>query len=1060
MSAASPWATFTYTVSGTDVSFDASGSRGVDSYYWTFDYTAHAAALGLPHLYPDNYSATGESPSHDYGSNGHYHVVLMGLDSSTGAVACCGKHVHIPHDSDDDAEFDSTLTYTGHSKPWKFAVTETLGANVTHWTWAKQYPKNYSSPSYSPGPYAEPDRCTFYCRATYRLGQKLKNYVVEHSLSYGTGEDEGPPGTGYPIQGIDVSKAGVTATLSGIRDAYRHMHRPVDGGSQTHPYVDIDWGDGTIDTKQVDLEGGPTYTYLVPKTLSHTYSGYGSYGIKLRAFWEDGGFAVGTGPMWLHTVDLAGPHAGDLYFRDDMDQLDGTFRSSVSDAYDYRWNFGDGHDTGWGSTREVSHSYAVSGTYDVTMHVKLDAVSSYSVTQSVIATSKRVPADIVDAMRLEILVPPESGPSLNLCENPDGALGSYGWLAPTDGCFVTGTTTTIDGIPGAKLLLNVGDVSTAAHFTTTNAALGEFDTYVAAVWTAPSAHGYYRAEFEFLDSGGSVVRTAGRTGYLSGSLAEKSIAATATHGDAYVRLRFDLYSDKQGSDPDAAAAVMLRGVYIASANSTGALSGLTYSADANWVDVMDDADDIRIERHALDVGTLRATVWSEDLTDDLSVGTPVRLRVATTVEKETVWTPIFTGSLIQPAYSLHNFGEGFQVRVALQAADNVRTLAHTPESRSVAVLGQLSDLMTGAHVPWSINGGTHFETAVVVAKNADASLLDQIVLTRDTAGGYAWVDSANTLQVYSKDETPSMVIRDIDERRYDAVDIAFDTDELINDVSIEWLRLEGDDTRTVTYGPYVDSASISDWGRHHESFKMVGDEDKSDVSDIADAILSRNSTPHIRVKSMQVPIWRVDQVPMALLDLYDLIGANYKNATYNADRRITSIQHDISRDGGWRMTIDVTEDTSVAAARVTPRPADDPDTIPTFAKLMVTGTLDMQHQGSIIGATRITTDKIQGTGSGLEFPYGFDIAGTHVSGIDFGYATPSIDANAEAKISHGLGKTPVAVFLQQDGGSPHQFVRVLLAKKSPAYFTVKAFDNATGKKTPNNDVNFFWLAIA
>lgn len=163
---------------------------------------------------------------------------------------------------------------------------------------------------------------------------------------------------------------------------------------------------------------------------------------------------------------------------------------------------------------------------------------------------------------------------------------------------------------------------------------------------------------------------------------------------------------------------------------------------------------------------------------------------------------------------------------------------------------------------------------------------------------------------------------DMDETGYSNIDVSFSTDDCINEVGITFLRYNAasQSTEEIAYGPYVDQASIDEWGRHSKTFVIQWkDEDANAIEDFAQSILAKNATPVVRVNSARVPIRTEEDLVLgrAFLDLYDLVHVTNTEKDIDEYSRITRITHTITSEK-WLLEVGFAATDSVASPQVTP----------------------------------------------------------------------------------------------------------------------------------------------
>lgn len=379
-----------------------------------------------------------------------------------------------------------------------------------------------------------------------------------------------------------------------------------------------------------------------------------------------------------------------------------------------------------------------------------------------------------------------------------------------------------------------------------------------------------------------------------------------------------------------------------SASTQDAGTNYDFTDPQDWRNILGPTHEIQVSREELDVGTLTATVLDALLdpaeSDVIRPGRDVRLMAQ---PEEGVWVPIFTGTIdaADVTYHLLHRDEGKRARITITATDNIRELANGARSEGVADIDDLPYVLEGAGVPWNVNGsGDQVATATIASENPNASAIDQVAITRDSARGYAWVDREGVLQVWDAatldaEQDPVLVNDDL----YNPdIDVSFNTADCINEVTIKWLRYKPsmESTEEVIYGPYRDAASIAEWGTRSMEFTIQGaTEDAGDIEDFALAVLAANGTPQVRVNSVVIPIFVTTDGVLesfapeggtehqpALLDLYSLVTVENAVKEISEESRIVGIEHTITPEK-WLMTVRFAGTGSVASPQVTPSPS-------------------------------------------------------------------------------------------------------------------------------------------
>lgn len=390
-----------------------------------------------------------------------------------------------------------------------------------------------------------------------------------------------------------------------------------------------------------------------------------------------------------------------------------------------------------------------------------------------------------------------------------------------------------------------------------------------------------------------------------------------------------------GATPDAGGVDYAWSGTADNSASTATVAGsLAFIPPATFLSILGTANQLVVDRAPLDVGTLTGGMKDATLdpsqSDVLRPGRAVRLSVYDPAA--TTWTALFTGVLrdADVSYDLRAKNPAKRAVITLVATDHTTELANARQSDGVGSIAHVPHVLEGAGVPWSVNGsGNQVPAAVVVAQNDNASVLDQIVIARDSALGHAWVDRRNVLIVNDEAHMPAAVWAYLDEATYTDLQLDYDTDRCINNVTVKFLRTDPGtgETQEVLYGPYVDQASVDEWGTHAATFTIQwATESGSAIATFAQSILTANAQPDRRVNSLTLPI-RTDAdlttagERRALLDLGDLVQVVNTDAGVNSELRIEGIRHTITAKR-WSVDLEFVRDGQVAAPISTPAPPD------------------------------------------------------------------------------------------------------------------------------------------
>lgn len=419
-----------------------------------------------------------------------------------------------------------------------------------------------------------------------------------------------------------------------------------------------------------------------------------------------------------------------------------------------------------------------------------------------------------------------------------------------------------------------------------------------------------------------------------------------------------------------------------------------------YQNILGPTSQISVDREELNVGSMSVKLFDAVLdptqSDLIATGKRIRLlAIPPAIEDGETPDPqvlfagkVFTGSV---TYHLLHADERKRAEVTLTAVDPINPLANTPSREGVANIVDLPHVLEAAGVPWSVNGnGNQVANPTVVAYNDNASALDQVAVTRDSALGYAWVDRNGVLQAWDRAELDTTVAAALDEATYTAdLNIDFDLETLINSVTVKVLRVIATTgaTEEVSFGPYVHAESFRKYGEHAKEFVVQGIDaaDTVSIQQYAEAILEVNALPRLRVNELVLPIAgdRVEgpNLNLGLLDLYDLVSVSNDRAGINEAARVTRIHHEItatSSGGTWRTTLRFTADGSVAPSTSVPAPPPSVGDVKDELDETIEGVIQTANgKNSITGATRAPTS----ADPGIEGDTWYHFVGGNISAV-------------------------------------------------------------------------------
>lgn len=402
--------------------------------------------------------------------------------------------------------------------------------------------------------------------------------------------------------------------------------------------------------------------------------------------------------------------------------------------------------------------------------------------------------------------------------------------------------------------------------------------------------------------------------------AQKSRTLTSPSNAEYADMTFFVNS------PAATEQHFWDGLMVEASNSLGTfISGtvlvsgaLPASPSAYYTPISNEIQALDLDRPELDPGTLSVELTTDALDPAVNPlirpGRKVRLSVAPNLGAPTTWEEMFVGVIDLPraSYDLSRPTGQDKTLTTFTATGAEDRLANTGQPNGVGTIANLPAVLEGAATPWNVNGNTdQVATASVVAVDSGASTLDQIVRTRDTVLGYAWVDRHGVLQAWDAASISTTLADTLDETVYNPNILPnFDTADIINTVSIVSKDTAGNE---VTYGPFIDAESVRKNKPRTATFTVQGML-LGAVAAYAQQILTANATAVRRIEEVVIPITTAN-LPRTVRDLYELVRVKNTIAGIDANMRITSVRHTI-RGGSWLMTLGFTTSGRVATPTV------------------------------------------------------------------------------------------------------------------------------------------------
>lgn len=576
--------------------------------------------------------------------------------------------------------------------------------------------------------------------------------------------------------------------------------------------------------------------------------------------------------------------------------------------------------------------------------------------------------DTIDVLKLEIARRP--GGIRNGVPNPRGELGTWGWLTPLAGSDLNSANgqRNLFSTAGEFLLsaFNVGGVpptEVLAVSSPTPAVVGRYYAARANLLAGSASDSNVSLQVRFLDAAGATLAatawtspTRNTTQFVSATVAP---AGTVTHALA-VRAHKGAAVLAPGAWSSFTQAMTADG-----ATATAADNAVATFVDAwEWVDVLSPTTNIDVARGTLQPGTLQATIYDATLDPALAnslvrPGSPVRLLAQ---RADTSFAPIYTGTIVAPTtdYDPVQIDDDHKVRITLSATDNLAKVANTPSPNGVGQVAHLSAFFEGSLVPWNLNNDPNGEgvTPPVVSRNARATLLDQIIITRDTRRAWAYVDAYGTMTVIDPATlpAPSVIARALTEADFNNPTINFDPSACVNYLTVKALQAPVDatsDSEALVFGPYDNPDSRDRWGTYYSEATVHG-LTAAEVATYAAALLASNSTPTRRITGLTLPMWTASDVHnKAHLELTERVTVDSTAANLSTvHARIRGIRHTITPDK-WLITHDYADPNGTPLPAATTAPI----SVVTSATAVDTPWADVTFAGAWVNFD--TTRKVQ-----------------------------------------------------------------------------------------------------
>lgn len=472
-----------------------------------------------------------------------------------------------------------------------------------------------------------------------------------------------------------------------------------------------------------------------------------------------------------------------------------------------------------------------------------------------------------------------------------------------------------EGLPdGSTLELEIGPYNGSTSLATVNVATKQVNAAEADAggWVYLTIDGYYTAPASGVTH--ALLNLVCSVGVIGAYHADAFLFEQVAAGTTGTRSYFD------GATTDADGWVYDWTGTAHASPSTATSTNLDFIPPVPTIDVLGNLNGFKVRRGALEPGTLAAELLDAalDPADGAALIRPGRAVVLKGLTDTGTWRTLYTGTMPKASttYELvEDVPDEKRARIAVTAHDNLAALAAATRTESVATVPELPYVLEGAGVPWSVNGsGNQVATATVRARDDNATALDQLALTRDTAHGYVWVDRLGIAQAWDADELDATPVLTLDENVYSDAVIDYDTDACINEVQVTRRSINsvGETVEVVT--TYTDAASIAEWGRHRAEFVVLA---PVNAATFAAEVLAANATPQLRLSACTVNIRSAEFLPVAHLELYDAVTVRNVEKGIDQLARVTGLELEADPEG-WMVTLEFSNPSAVASPQVVP----------------------------------------------------------------------------------------------------------------------------------------------
>lgn len=231
--------------------------------------------------------------------------------------------------------------------------------------------------------------------------------------------------------------------------------------------------------------------------------------------------------------------------------------------------------------------------------------------------------------------------------------------------------------------------------------------------------------------------------------------------------------------------------------------------------------------------------------------------------------------------------DAIAIDVTFRAVESTHTLTIATQIGYTLLLHSVTQTAI-AYIPWA--------PSIAQVDNL-AKHLDVAGLSADVA----WmVDRDGITTVVNPSDTHVLTLSDVNDPdplsiSYTNVDVAFDTDAIINDLAVSNYGINDEGQAVnIESGPYVDVTSIATYGSRSAKAQVAIATDGANgyldgIDRFADAIITSNANPDVTISAVTINATDLDPATLDLIDLHVIVRVVWRTIT--RDLRVLAIAH-------------------------------------------------------------------------------------------------------------------------------------------------------------------------